>query len=219
MTLNKSNNKRGSNIKYLPYVFTEHGVMMISSLLKNDIAANVNVLIIKAFVEMKKIISNSIIDRNYIDKMVIRHDNEIKLLQESFNELSDKKEYDGIFFDGQVYDSYSLLIDIFNTAKKDIVIIDNYIDKKLLDILRNIDKNILIVTNNYNNEDYNKYISQYTNIKLKINNNIHDRFIIIDNNVLYHCGASFKDLGKKCFGINKIESKEWLNKILKLTIK
>ena len=71
----------------------------------------------------------------------------------------------------------------------------------------------------YNNEDYNRYKSQYTNIKLKINNNIHDRFIIIDNKELYHVGASFKDLGKKCFGINKIESKEWLNKILKLTIK
>ena len=89
--LNDVNNKRGKNIKYLPYVFTEHGVMMISSLLKSDIAASVNVSIIKAFVEMKNIISNSIIDRNYIDKMVIRHDNEIKLLQESFNELSEKK--------------------------------------------------------------------------------------------------------------------------------
>ena len=118
-----------------------------------------------------------------------------------------------------MYDSYSLLIDIFNTAKKDIVIIDNYIDKGLLDVLRDIDKDILTITNKFNNNDYNKYHLQYNNIKLKINNNIHDRFIIIDKKELYHCGASFKDLGKKCFGINKIESKDWLNKVLKLTIK
>ena len=136
-------------------------------------------------------------------------------LQESFNKMNKIKEYDGIFFDGQVYDSYSLLLDIFNTANKDIIIIDNYIDKKLLDILRNIDKDILIITNKYNNDDYNKYKSQYNNITLKINNNIHDRFIIINNKELYHCGASLKDLGKKCFAITKIENNEWLNNLLK----
>ena len=77
----------------------------------------------------------------------------------------------------------------------------------------------MIITNKYNNEDYDKYKSQYKNITLKINNNIHDRFIIIDDKELYHCGTSFKDLGKKCFGINKIDDKDWLNNILKLTKK
>ena len=107
------------------------------------------------------------------------------------------------------------MIKILNKAKKKITIIDNYIDKNLLDILRNINKDILIITNKYNNQDYIKYQTQYNNITLKINNNIHDRFIIIDNKELYHVGASLKDLGKKCFAINKIENKEWLNHLLK----
>ena len=172
---------------------------MLSSVLRTEVASKVSIRIMRAFVEMKKYISNNLVNQDYYNKMTVRHDNEIKLLQESFDKLSKTQEYDGRFFDGQVYDSYSLLLDIFNTANNNITIIDNYIDKKLLDILRNINKDILIITNKYNNEDYIKYKSQYNNIKLKINNNIHDRFIIIDNKDLYHIGASLKDLGKKCF--------------------
>ena len=197
-----------------PYVFTEQGVAMLSAIINTKIAVKVSIKIMNTFVEMKKYISNNLVNQDYYKNMIVRHDNEIKLLQESFDKLSNNKEYDGIFFSGQIYDSYSLLLDIFNTANNNITIIDNYIDKKLLDILRNINKNILIITNKYNNEDYIKYKSQYNNIKLKINNNIHDRFIIIDNKELYHIGASLKDLGKKCFAINKIENKEWLNNLL-----
>ena len=205
--------KRGGRYKN-PRVFTEQGVAMLSTILKSKIATKVSIRIMDAFVEMRKYISTNLINQDYYNKMTVRHDTEIKLLQESFDKLSSNKEYDGIFFDGQIYDSYYLLLDIFNTANKNIIIIDNYIDKKLLDILRNINKNILIITNKYNNEDYSKYQNQYNNITLKINNNIHDRFIIIDNKELYHCGASLKDLGKKCFAINKIENKDWLNHLL-----
>ena len=209
--------EQGKYSKYLPYAFTEQGVAMLSSVLRTEVASKVSIRIMRAFVEMKKYISNNLFIQDYYKYMIVRHDNEIKLLQESFDKLNNKKEYDGIFFSGQIYDSYSLLLDIFNTAKNNITIIDNYIDKKLLDILRNINKNILIITNKYNNEDYNKYKSQYNNIKLKINNNIHDRFIIIDNKELYHVGSSLKDLGKKCFGINRIENKEWLKELIKET--
>ena len=208
-------------IRSLPYVFTEQGVAMLSSVLRTEIATNMSIKVIRAFVEMRKFISNNLIEQKNIynqimrnTESIIKNTEDIKLLQESFDKLSNNKEYDGIFFSGQIYDSYSLLLDIFNTANNNIIIIDNYIDKKLLDILRNINKNILIITNKYNNEDYIKYKSQYNNIKLKINNNIHDRFIIIDNKELYQIGASLKDLGKKCFAINKIENKEWLNNLL-----
>ena len=95
-------------------------------------------------------------------------------------------------------------------------IINNYIDKQLLDILKETKKNITIITNKYNNNDIEKYKEQYNNISIQINNKFHDRFIIIDNQILYHCGASFKDLGKKCFAITKIENKEWLTQLLKL---
>ena len=98
--------------------------------------------------------------------------------------------------------------------KKSIIIIDNYLNKNLLDILRKIEKEILIITNKYDNDDFYKYQLQYSNISLKINNKFHDRFIIIDNNKLYHCGASFKDLGTKCFAINKINNESWLNELL-----
>ena len=107
-----------------------------------------------------------------------------------------------------------ILLDIFNASKENIIIIDNYVDKSILDILREVDKKVIIITNKYNNNDYTKYKEQYKNIHLIVNNKIHDRFIIIDKKVLYHCGASLKDLGKKCFAINKIENKEWLDKIL-----
>ena len=146
--------------------------------------------------------------------MTIRHDTEIKLLQESFNKMSEKIKNNHLFYDGQIYDAYSLMLDIFNSSKKSIIIIDNYIDKSLLDILARTNQNILVITNKYNEIDFNKYQKEYNNIKIKIINKIHDRFIIIDNNILYHCGASFKDLGTKCFAISKIEDKDILDKIL-----
>ena len=119
-----------------------------------------------------------------------------------------------MFFKGQIYDAYSLLIEILTSSKKEIIIIDNYIDKTLLDILKELEKEIIIITNKYNNNDYKKYKEQYDNITLIINNNFHDRFIIIDKKTLYHCGASFKDLGKKCFGIEKINNEKWLKDLL-----
>jgi len=166
----------------------------------------------RTFVLMRKYISNNLIEQKYINDMVIRHDNEIKLLQDSFNKLDSKNN--DLFFEGQIYDAYSLMINIFNTAKNNITIIDNYLDKNLLDILANTDKNVLIVTNKYNNNDYIKYQQQYSNITLKINNTIHDRFIIVDDKVLYHCGASFKDLGKKCFAITKVIDDSWLRRLM-----
>lgn len=117
-----------------------------------------------------------------------------------------KEKSNAIFFDGQIYDAYSLLLDILKSSKKEIIIIDNYADKELLDILKVINVNIIIYSANMNETLIKKYKSQYNNVELVFNNKFHDRFIIIDNKDIYHCGSSFKDLGKKCFAINKIES-------------
>ena len=135
VTSSLENNHGGK--RYMPYVFTEQGVAMLSAVLRTEVAEEVSIRIMDAFVQMKRIISNNIVDRSYIDNMVIRHDNEIKVIQESLNKMNKTQEYDGIFFKGQVYDSYSLMIKILSKAKKKIIIIDNYIDKNLLDILRN----------------------------------------------------------------------------------
>lgn len=91
---------------------------------------------------------------------------------------------------------------------------NNYLDKNLLDLLSKTNKHIKAITNKYNNSDYEKYIEQYHNIELIVNNSFHDRFIIIDRNVLYHCGAGFKDLGVKCFAINKIDEKDFINRLI-----
>ncbi len=206
-----ANKKGGRTI--LPYVFTEQGISMLASVLKTDIAAEVSVNIMRAFVAMKKYISTSLIEQKYINNLVLENHENIKQLQESFEKFKEKNNH--LFFEGQIYDAYSLLIDVFNKSKNEIIIIDNYIDKKILDILSKTKKKITLVTNKYNNNDYEKYKLQYMNTKLIINNKFHDRFIIIDRKILYHCGSSFKDLGKKCFAITKLEDFDYLNKLLK----
>ena len=218
VTLNKSNNYRGYNIKYLPYVLTEQGIMMLSGLLKSDIAVKVNVQIIDAFVKMRKYISTNLIEQKYINKMVFDHDNEIKLLQESFSKLEKKEKINHIFYEGQIYDAYSLLIDIFKEANEEIIIIDNYADKSILDMITNLNVKVIIVTRKFNllkDIDIKKYNRQYHNLKVIYSDKFHDRFAILDKKVLYHSGASFKDLGNKCFAINKIEDNEYLKNILK----
>lgn len=197
--------------RYLPYVFTEHGIMMLSGLLKSDIAARVNIEIINAFVEMKKYISNNNYEKRIssIETKLIDYDNNLK---ELFNRFETKTNH--LFYEGQLYDAYSLMLDIFNTSKVSITIIDNYVNKNIFDVLAKTNKKIEIIINKYNNEDYQKYKSEYNNIKIKISNSSHDRFIIIDYKIVYHCGASFKDLGKKCFALNKIEDKKILTDLL-----
>jgi len=198
--------------RYLPYVFTEHGIMMLSGLLKSDIAVKVNIQIIDAFVKMKKYFAKNISN----SEILINHENRILKLEKTFDKFNEKKEINKIFFEGQIYDAYSLLLDIFNKSKKEIIIIDNYGGKELLDILKNIDKKIIIVSKNIDGLLKKKYESQYSNITFINNDSFHDRFIILDRRKLYSCGASFKDIGKKCFAINEFNDKEYLTKLLKI---
>ena len=200
-------------------VFTEQGVYMLATILKGKLATSITIAIMDAFVAMKSIINTSLIEQKYINSLVLEHDNEIKLLQESFDKLNIKENNNHIFYEGQIYDAYSLLIDILSKAKKEIIIIDNYAGKKLFDIIKDINIKVKIYTENIDNISKEKYEKQYNNLEI-INTNIsHDRFIIIDNKILYHSGASFKDLGKKCFAITKMEDnnilKELLNKLKK----
>lgn len=106
------------------------------------------------------------------------------------------------------------MLKIFDKAKMSIIIIDNYIDKNILDILSKTNRKVILVTNKYNNIDYEKYKEQYNNVILVVNNSFHDRFIILDKKILYHSGASLKALGNKCFAITKIESRELLDSLL-----
>lgn len=201
-------NNHGGN-RYASRVFTEQGVAMLATILKSKVAIQVSIRIMDAFVAMRKYISNDLIEHN---KMLINHENRLTLLENTFDSFKDKNNH--IFFEGQIYDAYSLMVKIFDKALSSIIIIDNYIDKNILDILSKTSRNVTLITNKYNNVDYEKYKEQYNNIAIVVNNSFHDRFIILDKKVLYHSGASFKDLGKKCFAITKIESKEILDSLL-----
>ena len=200
-------------IRKLPYVFTEQGVAMLSSVLRTDIASKVSINIMRAFVEMRKYISTNLIEQKYINDLVLKDNKRIDLLEQTFNSFKEKNNH--IFFEGQIYDAYSLLLDILNKSKNEIVIIDNYAGKELLDILKNINKNIIIVSKNIDDKLKSKYNKQYSNIKFIDNSSFHDRFIIIDRKLLYHSGSSFKDLGKKCFAISRLDDNEYIDRILK----
>lgn len=214
---------RGQHRKYLPYAFTEQGIAMLSALLKSDAAVKVSINIMKAFIEIRRfILSNGHIFNEIRDIKfkLLEHDKKIDTV---FNELQKKEAQEfeqKIFFEGQIYDAYSLIIKIIRKAKEKITIIDNYIDDTILDMLakKNKDVKVTILTSGKSNIekiDIQKFNKEYPILEISKTNNFHDRFIIIDNKELYHCGASLKDLGKKCFAINKMENIDFIDKVEK----
>lgn len=220
-TLDK-NIGRGKHRKYLPYVFTEQGIAMLSGLLKNDIAIQVSINIMNAFVEMRRFfaVNGQLFERlTNVEYKLLEHDKKFdKVFDRLQNEENIKQR---IFFDGQIYDAYSLIIDIIKRANKKILIIDSYIDDSVLKMLTKKNKNVevIILTSDKSNIqqiDIQKFNKEYPILKLAKTNKFHDRFIVIDNKEMYHLGASIKDLGKKCFGINKIEDMEIIGKIINL---
>ncbi len=212
----------------LPYVFTEQGIAMLSGLLRNDVAIKVSINIMNAFVEMRKFLTTNrqVFERlNNVEYKLIEQNNLLsnheKKFEEVFDQLQNKKENEftqKIFFDGQIWDSYSLIIDIIKRAKSKILIIDNYIDDSILKMLSKKNKyvEVIILTSqncDISKLDINKFNKQYPTLKIAISNKFHDRFIVIDNKELYHCGASLKDLGKKCFAINKMNDIKFIENI------
>ena len=201
-----------------PRVFTEQGVYMLATILKSKVATNVSISIMDAFVKMRHYINYNyrVLPHRFLlleDKV----DDNTKRINELFDKFDPKdivKDY--IFFEGEFYDAYSVLLDILNEACNEIIIIDNYAGKELLDTLRNIDRKIIIVSKNINDELKKKYEKQYSNVEFMSNCSFHDRFIVIDRKKLYLCGASFKDLGKKCFGISEFGDSFLLDEILKV---
>ncbi|MCI9039759.1 MAG: ORF6N domain-containing protein [Clostridia bacterium] len=208
--------------RYLPYAFTEQGIAMLAGILKSDIAVNVSINIIKSFIEMRRflIFNGQVFERlTNIEAKLLEHD---KKFNEIFNQLQlEENIKQKIFFQGQIYDAYSLIIDIIKRANQKILIIDNYIDDSILKMLTKKKKEveIRIVTSSKSkiqNLDIQKFNKQYPILKINYTNQFHDRFIVIDEKELYHCGASIKDLGKKCFAINQIEDKKVIEKLMKV---
>ena len=210
------NIKQGSNIKYGARVFTEQGIYMLATILKSKVATEVSIRIMDTFVRMRHYINynKNVLPRRFLlleDKV----DENTKRIDELFDKFNPKEiTKDSIFFKGDIYDAYSVLLEIFNLSKDEIIIIDNYVGKEILDDLKTINKKIIIISSNINDSLKNKYLKQYSNVTFYNNNSYHDRFIIVDRERIFHSGASFKDLGKKCFAINEIENKKEIEKIL-----
>ncbi len=128
-----SENNHGG-VRYLPYVLTEQGIMMLSGLLKSDIAVKVNAQIIDAFVKLRRYVSNSLIN----SKMLLNHENRILKLENTFNKMQEKQKINTIFFEGQIFDAYTLLLDLFESVKEEIIIIDNRIYYFYLCFIKNL---------------------------------------------------------------------------------
>ena len=201
-----------------PRVFTEQGIYMLATILKSKVATNVSIAIMDTFVKMRHYINYN---KAFLPHRVLLLEDKVDDNTKRINELFDNFDCDDIaknhiFFEGEFYDAYSLLLDILDRAEDEIIIIDNYASKELLDILKNIDKKIIIVSKNIDDTLKEKYESQYSNITFINDDSFHDRFIILDRKLFYTCGASFKDLGKKSFAINEFRDTKYLIKILEL---
>ena len=194
--------------RYLPYVFTEQGIVMLSTV----------------FVEMRKIfLSNQEIFKR-LDRVELKQLEADRKLEEVFNYIGANTEVkQNIFFNGQIYDAFSFIIGLIIKAKKEIILIDNYVDINTLNILckKNKGVGIVILTGSkgtLSTKDIKIFNAQYPKLSLKFTTDFHDRFLIIDKTEVYHIGASIKDAGKKSFGITKIEDNYLIQSLLNKVI-
>lgn len=211
---NSTSNGRGGR-RYLPYVFTEQGIAMLSGVLRSDVAVQVSIRIMNSFVEMRHFISNNALLFERISSIELKQLEYQKTTDEKFDKvfqyIEDHVESEQrIFFDGQIYDAFSLITSIIKKAQKEIILIDGYVDLDTLNILakKNIGVDVKIYTFAnalLTDRDAANFNAQYPTLTVKKTQVFHDRFIILDGKTTYHIGSSIKDAGKKCFGISLID--------------
>ncbi|MCR5436017.1 MAG: ORF6N domain-containing protein [Treponema sp.] len=204
----------------LPYAFTEQGIYMLMTVLKGNLAVTQSKMLIRTFKEMKHFIQNNShifaeLDniKNHLLKSDLHHKETDKKIKELFS-LMDKyniKETQGIFFQGQIFDAYAKFESFLAAAKKEIILIDNYVDLSILQRLAKKKKgvNVTIYTDpktKLTAQDIQTFNAQYPTLTMSHTTKTHDRFLIIDKTTIYHIGASLKDLGKKCFGFTVFDS-------------
>ena len=204
--------RRGQHRKCLPYAFTEQGVAMLSAVLRSETAVKMSIRIMGAFVAMRRFIGSNAQVFQRLDTLEIKQLETDKKIEYVLNAMESKEIQlkQGIFFDGQIFDAYQFVSDLFRSAEDSIVIIDNYIDDSVLTHLskRKKDVKVILFTKNIFRSlalDVKKFNEPYPAIGIKEFKNSHDRFIILDNTTVYHFGASLKDLGKKCFAFSKMD--------------
>ena len=196
--LTSSYEKLHGGRRYKVRVFTEQGVAMLSTILKSKIAVEVSIRIMDAFVSMRHYISSNLLEQKYINNMVLEHDYDIKIIQESLDKLEKDKEINEVYFNGKIYDAYSKVLDIFSETKEELIIVDRYTDKTILDMIKNLDCNVILITgkrSKLTKLDIDKYNSDYHNLSIYYDDTFHDRYFIIDRDCLYHSGNSINHIG------------------------
>ena len=217
-----SNGKGGR--RYMPYVFTEQGIAMLSAVLRSKIAIQISIKIMDAFVEMRRFLASNALMFERINEMEVKQLAFQKSTEEKFDKIfhyisEHEESSQKIFFDGQIYDAFSLLVDLVSRAEKKLVLVDNYVDVGTLNILakKKSDVEVIVYTvrrTRLSEADVNNFNQQYPTLEIKYTGVFHDRFLIIDDTCAYHIGASIKDAGKKCFGISLIEDTRIVKDIL-----
>lgn len=214
-----SNNNYGGR-RYMPYVFTEQGIAMLSAVLKSDIAVEVSVKIMNSFVEMRRFLLSNQELFSRLDRIEIKQLETDRKFEEVFNYIAANTEVkQNIFFNGQIYDAFSFIVGLIRKEKKKIILIDNYVDVYTLNILckKNQGVDVVIATagkGSLSAKDIIKFNAQYSKLSVKTTTDFHDRFLVIDKTEVYHIGASIKDAGKKSFGITKIEDKDLIQSLI-----
>ena len=218
LTLNEYENLRSQFVtskqhggrRTLPYAFTEQGVSMLSAVLKSDTAIQTSIQIINSFVKMRKfLLDNASIFQRFsqIEQKLLTHEDNFEKIFKAI-ESKQTTQNQGIFYDGQIYDAYSFVLDLIRGVENEIMLIDNYVDDTVLTLFSKVPNiKIIVYTNTISKQlklDFEKYSKQYDNITLKIFPSSHDRFLILDKKEIFHIGASLKDLGKKWFAFSKI---------------
>lgn len=214
-TSNTENTSSKGGRRYLPYVFTEQGIAMLSAVLRSDEAIQVSVNIMNAFVKMRRFLAKNALMFDKLNSLELKQLEYQKESNEKFDQIfayiSEHEEVgQKIFFEGQIYDAFSFLVSLVGKAEKSIVLIDNYVDVGTLNILakkkEGVDVTIYTVRRTrLASQDIANFNSQYPTLTVNYTGVFHDRFLIIDEETAYHIGASIKDAGKKCFGISRIE--------------
>ena len=203
-----------------PYAFTEQGIAMLSAVLKSDIAVEVSIKIMNSFVKMRKFLLSNKEMFARLDRVELKQLETDQKLEKVFNYIATNTEVkQNIFFDGQIYDAFSFIVGLVQKAKKEIILIDNYVDVHTLNILCKKDKGVDIIVatagkGSLSTKDITKFNAQYPKLLVKTTTDFHDRFLIIDKTEVYHIGASIKDAGKKSFGITKIEDKDLIKNLI-----
>ena len=193
---------------------------MLSTVLTSDIVVDVSIKFMDAFVEMRNFLLSNREMFARLDRVELKQLETDKKLEEVFNYIGANTEVkQNIFFDGQIYDAFSFIVGLIGKAKKEIILIDNYVDVNTLNILckKNQGVNVVVATagkGSLSAKDISKFNTQYPKLSVKINTDFHDRFLIVDRTEVYHIGASIKDAGKKSFGITRIEDTDLINSLI-----